>query len=237
MEKQEEYVTDLRKATLAEGLKQNIHHCDPYEGFDWEAYPDDLTGGEIYPIWEQIDQGIQPQLAIEVGSWKGKSAIHLAGLMRQRWGANCAVVCVDTWLGSDPVHQWRFRNDTNWGMGNRYHHGYPTMYFQFLANVCRQGFQDIIVPFPNTSNVAAVWFAQAGLQADLIYIDACHDEDEVYLDLCHYWPLLRPGGVMFGDDFDVGWYGVICAVNRFVREEGLQLMITEGNKWVIQKEK
>lgn len=235
MKKQEEYVTDLSKATLAEGLKQNIHHCDPYEGFDWQSYPDDLTGGEIYPIWEQINEAIQPHLAIEVGSWKGKSAIHLAGLMRKHWGSDCAVVCVDTWLGSDPVHQWRNRDDPTWGMGSRYLHGYPTMYFQFLANVCRQGHQDIIVPFPNTSNVAAAWFAQVALQADLIYIDGCHNEEEVYLDLCHYWPVLRPGGVMFGDDFDAGWYGVICAVNRFAREKNLQLMLAQGNKWVIQK--
>lgn len=226
-------------STLTTQLKQAIHHLDPYAGFDETPYPEDLTGGDIFPIWQQVVDAIHPKLCIEVGSWRGKSAIHLADLLQEQ-GDDFTIVCVDTWLGSDPVHQWSCRDHPVWGMKDNYLHGYPLMYFQFLANVLHHGYQDNIVPLPNTSNVAAKFFLGVQLdgapfEADLIYIDACHDEDEVYLDLAHYWPLLRPGGVMIGDDFDAGWYGVICAVNRFARERDLKVMLAEGNKWLLQK--
>jgi predicted O-methyltransferase YrrM len=82
--------------------------------------------------------------------------------------------------------------------------------------------------------IAARWFARHQIQADLIYIDASHDEDDVYADLTHYWKLLRPGGIMLGDDWSDHWYGVICAVNRFAKEQQLPLKIVKP-KWLSQK--
>lgn len=38
------------------------------------------------------------------------------------------------------------------------------------------------------------------VRADAIYVDAAHDTEAAYRDMVTYWPLLRPGGVMFGDD-------------------------------------
>lgn len=220
---------------LAQSLMEKIHHGNVYAGFDPFGYIDELNGGEIYPIVAQIVEGLKPKLAIEVGSWKGKSAIHLASAMCGA-GENVAVVCVDTWLGSDPVHAWRFRDDPVWGMQGRFKNGYPTLYYQFLANVMIAGYQDVIVPFPNTSHVAAGWFAHENIQADYIYIDGCHDEDFVYLDLVDYWPLLKPGGVMVGDDYSANWSGVVCGVGRFARENKLTIYQAEGEKWILQKE-
>jgi hypothetical protein len=214
-----------------------IHHgVNVYDGFDASKYPEDLSGGDTYPIIAQIVNGLKPKLAIEVGSWKGKSAVHLADLMSAQH-LDVAVVCVDTWLGSDPVHTWRFRDDPVWGMGSRFKFGYPTLYEQFLANVCHAGLENVIVPFPNTSHVAAGWFKEVGLLADYIYVDGCHDEDFVYLDLVDYWPLLKPAGVMIGDDYSAMWSGVICGVNRFAREYKLTVFQAEGDKWILQKEK
>jgi hypothetical protein len=215
-------------------LKQMILGCDPYDAFPWKDYENDLTGGEIYPIFEEAIKALKPHLIVEVGSWKGKSAVHMAKLAKQ-FDDEVIVLCIDTWLGSDMVHQFAHKNDDIWGMRKLYNRGYPTMYFQFLANVCYEGLQDTIVPFPNVSSVAAQWLSQQTFQADIVYIDGCHDEDGCYLDLHHYWPIVRDGGVMFGDDFSALWYPVICAVNRFAKENGLKLMIAPGDKWVLQK--
>jgi len=51
-----------------------------------------------------------------------------------------------------------------------------------------------------SSLIAARWFAAAGFQADLVYLDASHDADDVYADIKAWWSNLRPGGVLFGDD-------------------------------------
>ena len=98
----------------------------------------------------------------------------------------------------------------------------------------KRGCQDYIVPFPNTSLIGARWFAKQKLQADVIYVDGSHEEDDVYLDLKSYWPILRPGGVLFGDDWNTTWYGVICAVNRFARERSLEIHHTP-NRWILHK--
>lgn len=225
--------------SLANELKTKILRCDPYADFNYLSRKNDPSGGEIYPIFTEIIKSVKPQLIVEVGTWKGRSAIAMADLLKEMQIDDPAIICVDTWLGSDAVHQWRHVNHDVWGMKDNFDHGYPTMYFQFLANVMYAGHQDIIVPFPNTSTVGAQWLSDnPGLKPGIIYIDACHDEDECYLDISRYWPALAPGGIMIGDDFDAGWYGVICAVNRFAKEQHIQLYRSDvGNKWVLQKSK
>jgi len=76
--------------------------------------------------------------------------------------------------------------------------------------------------------------AQYQLQADMVYLDGSHDEEDVYQDLAHYWKVLRPGGLCFGDDWEAFWYGVICGVNRFVKENELNLQVA-GTKWFLRK--
>jgi hypothetical protein len=219
----------------AKQMKQDIFHGDPYEGFEWEKYPDDLTGGIIHDIWKQVFEDLRPTMIIEVGSWKGKSAVNFAQLALKYEPEDLVILCVDTWLGSDPVHQWSHREDLTWGMRDMFYHGYPTIYYQFLSNICRHKLQNIVVPFPNTSNVAARWLQSTTIQADLIYVDAGHDEEECYLDVSRFWTALRPGGLMAGDDFHANWHGVICAVSRFSRENKLTIMRSEGDKWFLVK--
>jgi hypothetical protein len=59
------------------------------------------------------------------------------------------------------------------------------------------------------------------ISADLIYLDAAHSYHEVLADIRAFWPLVRQGGVMFGDDFEVTWPGVIRIVHEWGEEVGL----------------
>jgi predicted O-methyltransferase YrrM len=58
----------------------------------------------------------------------------------------------------------------------------------------------MIGPVPCTSGIAARVLKAQGVTADLIYIDGSHHHDDVVCDLRDYRPLLRRGGVLFGDD-------------------------------------
>jgi hypothetical protein len=70
-----------------------------------------------------------------------------------------------------------------------------------------------------------------GIQADAIYIDASHEEDDVYQDLLDYSQVVKKGSILFGDDWL--WLGVQNAVKRFASEHKLAISHID-DKWVIQ---
>jgi len=176
----------------------DLHAINPYDRLNLKAHPADVRGwGSDAPIFAELIGRIAPRLIIEVGTWKGASAIHMADTCK-RIGMPATIVCIDTWLGA--VEFWDDQQDDERYQSLRLRHGYPRVYYTFLANVVRAGHQDTIIPFPTTSLIGARWLAKRQVQADLIYLDASHDEDDVLADMRAYWPLLRPGGVLFGDD-------------------------------------
>ena len=218
---------------LAAQILAALFPSNPFEGFDHLAYPRDLQGGIPSALMREAFDAAQPRLIIEVGTWKGATACYWASLLRQR-GMDGVVICVDTWLGGLEHFRKGTLHSKQWEMGPYRKHGYPTLYYQFLANVVHEGLQDFIVPFPNTSAIAARWLASRDTHADLIFIDASHDEEDVYADLRAYWKLLQGGGVMCGDDWHPGWQGVVNSVKRFAQENGIEIVFN-GNTWALQK--
>lgn len=221
-------------ATLASPhgeVMRRLHHVSPFADFDPSAWSEDLQGWHgSHPIFGELVRLLRPELVIEVGSWKGQSAVTL-GTELAALGPGRALVCVDTWLGA-----LEFRHD--FADPERYaaldlRHGYPQVYYQFLANVVKRGLQDVIIPFPQTSLIAARWFLHHAFRADLVYIDGSHEENDVYADLTYYWQICRPGGVVFGDDLD--WSGVRAAVTTFARENGLEPRVRDGMYWLLVK--
>ncbi len=191
---------------------QLLYDRSPFEGFDPAAYPDDLQGwGSDDPIFETVIGFARPRLIVEVGSWKGRSAVNMAGICR-RLGLDTKILCVDTWLGNPEVLLKR-TSDPEPYRSMQYRHGWPHLYFQFLANVARRGLHDVITPLPQTSDNAAHLIRALNLVPDIVYIDAAHEYPPVIADLRAYYPLLRDNGVLLGDDF-----GYAEGVDKAVRE-------------------
>lgn len=214
-------------------LRAMLHPTDPYAGFDASAFSYDPQGwnGQA-PLFRQLIDELDPGLVIEVGSWKGQSAINIASRIAARRG-DAQLLCVDTWLGS---FDWWLNPSQPPLADMKPRHGYPTLYYQFLANIVHAGLQDIVVPFPTTSTIAARVLIARGVKADLVYIDASHEENDVYMDLAYFWHTLRPGGVMFGDDYRSDFYpGVVAAVTAFAATMGLQHEVVDGQFWVLRK--
>ena len=94
------------------------------------------------------------------------------------------------------------------------------------------GHAERVVPLPQTSDNAAVILRKLRLRPDLIHIDAAHEYEPVRRDLENYWALLRPGGILIGDDYP--WPGVKRAADEFAAAQGLPLEVSDP-KWVLRK--
>jgi hypothetical protein len=213
-----------------ENLMTLLHKENPYHHFEFERYPIDLQGwGAESVAFRELILETKPKLIVELGTWKGASALEMAAITREV-GLSTQILCVDTWLGA--LEFWTNQDDPERFLSLQLLNGYPTVFYQFLANVCHKGFQDRIVPFPQTTSTAALWLRQYGMSPELVYIDASHEEEDVYQDLCDYWELLSPDGVLFGDDYS--WDGVRLAVNRFAEEIRCSVSFA-ADKWVFRK--
>ena len=191
-----------------------LHDVSPYEGFDPDEYPSDLQGwGSDDPIFRDLIAAVRPKIIVEVGTWKGASAIHMARIAREL-GLDTRIICVDTWLGS-PEHF--LAKEPGWRESLLIKNGFPSFYFTFLGNVVRAGLQDQIIPLANTSENGAFILRELGVRPDLVYIDAAHEEEPALRDFRLYWDLLAADGVLLGDDY-MGWEGVTRAANRFAVE-------------------
>lgn len=211
-------------------IGQNI-----YEGL--ELLPQDLQGwNSNNPVFVDLILKALPKTIIEVGTWKGGSAIHMGNICKSyRVDTEPAkIYCIDTWLGAAEFWTGELARtpERNLLLKN----GYPQIYYQFLSNVVHNGLQDYITPIPVPSSIGIKILKAQGVKADLIYIDGSHEYDDVYADLNTYSELLNPGGVMFGDDYysfaDVG-----RAVNDFVATQKAmdikkKLEIVNENFWV-----
>jgi hypothetical protein len=209
-------------------LMHSVHGKDIYEGFDYQNFPEDLAGwGGDSNAFAELIREVKPEFIIEVGSWKGASAVTMADAMEAE-GIDGKILCVDTWLGA--LEFWSDQSDPERFGALECIHGFPSVYYRFLANICHRGHQQRIVPFPLPSTAAALWMMRTDLRADLIYLDGSHEEEDVYQDLIDYYTLLKPKGKIFGDDW--GWSGVRAAVERFAAENQVPIRHLH-DKWIL----
>jgi hypothetical protein len=140
------------------------------------------------------------------------------------------VLCVDTWLASNPA-LWKIKQFRESVLTQQIER---SQYAQFLFNVLYSGFEKQILPFRNTSSLALQLMRAYRVRVDFVYVDAGHSECEVASDLAGAWEIVQTGGIIVGDDFTNRFPGVLQAVNRFAKLQGVRPTI-EGQKWWIRK--
>lgn len=204
-----------------------LHVKNPYEGFDYLLYDLDLQGwGDITHVFNEILHRLNktPDLIIEVGVWKGKSTEVLAKLTPK----TTKIVSIDTWLGA--AEFWKNKEDPERYKALNLVNGWPTVYYQFLANMLHLGLEKRVIPFPIVSLVASEWLYDNKITAPVIFIDASHKYEHVLYDMMAFWGVLEDGGYMFGDDYNT-WPGINQALETF----GKPYEIIDGRYWLIKK--
>lgn len=153
-------------------------------------------------ILELVNQH-RPKQCVELGSWMGASAIPVARSIK-RWRGTLA--CVDTWSG-----------EINQAPGSA--PGQPWMLVSCARNIISAGLGASVRLVPATTAEAAECWTQ---RIDYLYVDADHSYESVLADLRAWWPHVRVGGLIVGDDYHNSMFpGVAQAWDQFEREEGL----------------
>ena len=185
--------------------------------------------GSDEPVFKKVIDDVKPKTIIEVGSWKGASAVHMASL------CDATIYCVDTWLG-DMVNWERMDGGVNPESHLPLNSiGYPAVFDEFHKNI--EEYRHRIFPVIMTSWQGAFYLYKKKVFADLIYIDASHYFMEVLRDAEVYWDLLNEGGVMMFDDYQFSlWVEVKKAVDIFMKEKNLVGECID-RKMVIRKSK
>lgn len=144
-------------------------------------------------------------LVCEIGVREGLSSVNFL-----RGG--CFLYMIDPWIDY-PEYSEKF-------YANKYEEIYNTTLakvapFEGRYKIIRKKSDDAVNDIP---------------QVDLVYIDGNHALDFVKRDIENYWPKVKSGGYLTGDD-----YGQVQAVvNEFVKSNGLKLELFSNN-WVIKK--
>lgn len=176
-------------------------------------------------VFENLIRKVRPKTIIEIGTFLGASAIHMAQLARQL-GLQTQILCIDDFRGwpgfRDQIPKMNMLN------------GDVMLLYQFMQNVVYVNETESIlfVPFSTGSTLQAL--CEWGVFGDLIEVDAGHDFHSAWSDINRAYKLLSPGGIIFGHDYftSADNKGVRRAVNLFAQVNRLRVQV-DGQHWVI----
>lgn len=174
-------------------------------------------GHRVYG-WCRPEQG--EWYASLVGDLKGGTVVEVGvyGGMSISYAADAAIAGGTTIHAVDPWER-RFEEGTDdWVRLSGVHRDFAA----FLDACDLRGH---VVEVPEFSVEASRSFADGSI--DLLYVDGGHTYDDVRADLEAWWPKVRPGGLVLGDDYKA-FEGVARAADEFAAAHGLDLEVRHG---------
>jgi hypothetical protein len=141
------------------------------------------------------------------------------------------LISVDAWLEMAPDEYTDLCNTPQGSMDEKYR--------RTVERLARFGDRSEVRRALSTDAAATMQAASL----DFVYLDARHDHDGVREDLQAWFPLVRPGGIMAGHDYNDGVFvegvhGVKSAVDGFFGERGITVHSTFTDQpsvsWLVQ---
>jgi len=219
-----------------EVLKNTLYHevVSPYfglpkEDMSWtESYGHTAVRHKSEILSLLINNlGSPPRFMLEVGSFIGTAAVNTWGPLLRDYGG--LLLCIDTWQG-----------DINMRLGQKFQkymqleHGFPGLHRVFENRVVASDLTDTVYPLAMASTVAARLIGSLGWRSDATYVDSSHEVGDTLVELHLYYEILRPGGVLFGDDYDE-FPAVKHDVDLFASCKGLEVDTSVPNTWLLKK--
>lgn len=164
--------------------------------------------------WEPFMRKYDCQNICELGVYKGD---NFSEMIKH---APKLAVAVDAWHDNG-IHPRKYDDYSQEELDEQY---------QFFKNrVTDKSFVKIIRDF---TTEAAKKFPDNYF--DFVYVDADHSEAACYADITAWYPKVKPGKFLAGHDYKKG-FGVVRAVNRFIKENNLQLIFLAPSNWMVIK--
>ncbi|KQP79107.1 hypothetical protein ASF37_08100 [Aeromicrobium sp. Leaf289] len=125
-------------------------------------------------------------VAVEIGSYCGKSAVHLGHVARE---SGARLVTIDHHRGSEEQQVgWEYHDETLVGTDGRM----DTLPF-LRETLARAGLEDVVdVVVARSPDVASWW----GRELDLVFVDGGHTDEHAQGDYEGWARWVRPGGVL-----------------------------------------
>lgn len=209
--------TEEKVFTQALMTKEEAYTSDAL-GQHWFTYPGLYSGAvRKFPSGSRF---------VEVGSWKGRSAIYMAiEIMNSQ--KEIQLDCVDTWTGSiehadeeslayDPIV---FENEM--------------LFKEFMNNT--EPYRSIINPIRMDSFSASALYDHESL--DFVFLDSSHEYEHIITELSLWVPKIKRTGVIAGHDYHAS-PGVHHGVNHYFHNnenycpEGKCVLVITELSWV-----
>jgi hypothetical protein len=180
-------------------------------------YYEDIQGwaDHLVPFYEHMVQTSPSGVTfVEVGAWRGRSTAHMAVEILNS-GKYIFFYTVDTWQGSEEHYKDYFDDITT-----------DALYNDFLKNV--EPVKHLVAPIRMSSTEAAALFEDNSLE--LVVLDGDHSYEGLSADIRAWWPKVKPGGIMAGDDYNEEYWPSVCKAIHDVLVDDLHLF-KESNIW------
>lgn len=180
----------------------------------WTEVPGYFDSDLVYKM--AIKSAPENAVFVEIGTWKGRSTSCMGQLIKNS-DKNIKFYAVDTFEGSDESwHQeWIDYLDKTG----------TSLFEEYEKNLKLCEVYDVVRSIKSTSIEAAKQFEDQSI--DFIFIDASHDYENVLCDISTWYPKIKPGGLICGDDYAPCWSGVRKAVDEYFQRK--QLFFLNGN--------
>lgn len=165
-----------------------------------------------------------PRSILEVGSFIGSGIVNVwAPLVQNMTGT---VISLDTWDGALCMKLHTHDHITKFT--NR------SLYDTFGSRMITRKLTNVVYPMRMPSLMGARLLYYLGYKFDAIYVDSAHEIGETLIELKLFHDLLRPGGVLMGDDYS--WTAVRHDTALFSKCTGTIIHpIPNTGQWYLQK--
>lgn len=184
------------------------------------SYKDIQGWSTFLPLYaEMVDKFPDGSHFVEVGSWKGRSAVYM-GTKIVNSGKKIKFDCIDNWKFDDEIYSTDVTLDKM----------KKTAYGEFLKNI--RPLSKVINYHKIDSVRGSKLYADRSL--DFVFIDSSHEYENIKNDIINWFPKVKNGGVIAGHDYCLdGFPGVKLAVDEFFK--GKKIEIKFKTTWIHYK--
>lgn len=210
---------------------------EKYNIFDFDSYKDvpGWVNDAEFIYKEMVDKAQEGDHFVEIGTFLGQSTTHMAQLIKD----SKKKISFDTidifWIIPHALKHFKTT-------------GHPKEFLNYYTDVINEWGMNIVDVIQHPMRILGVdkyvnfitcdeRYAH-GIYEDnsiqFLWIDGDHGKDIVYNDLINFWPKIKKGGYVGGDD--IHYEEVLSDVEKFTKEFNLKAKY-DYNSFLIHKEK